>query len=374
MICKLATAVNRPLLKNSTKPLRRLAIVSTLLLTVSLLGILAGCDRADVDVDRLYALHLAAPPTASDWQRALPRKIVVRGGRVHKIDVFPDIDKDTVHTSTPSCHHGGAMPKPLDVEMRAFYTDSDLFLQLSWRDLTRDANMHQWQFNGEQWENNAALEDGFGLMWQPPEDNRPFTCTLACHIENFGVADATFHASNRMKLADPDHWFDLWNWKADRTGRLGFADDRYLDDQGLHGDLPGELLRANSQLLSADPQAKPFGSEDRPVYDGEGQKIGKEFRPAGSLAPGWLVERPGGHRGDVKASAEWTDNRWTVVLRRSLDTGDRHDVRFTPDQPQGFAFGLSVMDHTLSEHYASRGSERLILLPKTAADTRRPDY
>ena len=60
--------------------------------------------------------------------------------------------------------------------------------------------------------------------------------------------------------------------------------------------------------------------------------------------------------------------RWTVVLRRRLDTADPHDVRFLPGDRSGIPFGLSVMDNTLKEHYASVAEERLVLLPPTASD------
>jgi len=366
MICTTSPAVNRIKENNCDRKLRNRLSLLALLCIIITLSLAGGCR--DLEGNRLYALHLDSAPSSSDWERALPHPVVVRGGRVHKVAVFPDIDKDTVHTSTPSCHHGGAIPRPLTVDMRAFYTDSDLYLRLHWRDLTRDDAMQQWRFDGNNWSNNGALEDGFGLMWQPPQDKRPFTCTIACHIQDFGVDSSTFHATNRMKLADADHWLDLWNWKADRTARLGFADDRYLDQQGMHGDLPGDLLRRNSRIVAEQGEkAVAFGTDDAPLYDAEGAAIGREFRPAGSLAPGWLIERPVGHRADVRATASWQDDGWTVILRRPLNTGDRHDVNFIPGTKDGLAFGLSVMDHTLNEHYASRGSERLILLPSSAA-------
>lgn len=372
MICRLPPAVNLTIKKDLPRIPRRLLILLTALGLCAGLLFAAGCR--DLEGNLLYALHLNAAPTTADWQRALPHQIVVRGGRVHKVAVFPDIDKDTVHTSTPSCHHGGAIPRPLTIDLRAFYTDTDLYLRLQWRDLTRDDAMQQWRFDGSRWLNNGLYEDGFGMMWQPPQDQRPFTCTLACHIEDFGVAGATFHASNKMKLSDADHWLDLWNWKADRSGRLGFADDRYLDLKGMHGDIPGELLRRNSRLAEQQgATGEAFSKQDQPLYDGEGNLIGKEFRPAGSLAPGWLVERPIGHRADVHASATWQDDHWTVILRRPLVTGDPHDVEFSARQTEGIAFGLSVMDNTLDEHYASRGTERLILLPSSAAEAKQPE-
>ncbi|GAB4560664.1 MAG: hypothetical protein Tsb0017_17720 [Geothermobacteraceae bacterium] len=337
------------------------------LLLLALLLTLGACREPAAD--RLYALKLEHAPTEADWLRALPRAVVVRGGRVHKVAVFPDIDKDTVHTSTPSCHHGGAIPTPLTVEMKAFYTDTDLFVRLSWRDLTRDDAMNRWQWDGKDWRNDGALEDGFGLLWDTrPTPEPAFSCSLACHIEDFGVAGATFHARNHMKLAADGSWLDLWNWKADRTGRFGFADDRWLDRGGMHGDQPGDLHRPNSRAALAGE--KPFGPGDAPLYDDKGRAVDGAFRPAGSQAPGWLTERPSGRRADVRASAFRRGDMWIVTLRRALDTGDPHDIAFSPDRQDGYAFGLSVMDHTLDEHYASRATERLVLLPPSAGRAR----
>ena len=51
------------------------------------------------------------------------------------------------------------------------------------------------------------------------------------------------------------------------AGRYGFADDRYLDAQGMHGDVPGELFRENSRAaLQQDPGLQPFAEGDAPVY------------------------------------------------------------------------------------------------------------
>ena len=150
-----------------------------------------------------------------------------------------------------------------------------------------------------------------------------YACSYACHIDDFGVTGDNFHAMNKMKLAADDSWLDLWNWKAQRTGRHGFADDRYLDAEGMHGDVPGEIFRENSlAALRHDVELKPFAEGDAPIYDGDGLPVGKEFRPAGSRAPGYLTERPVGGRGDVAAYAAHADGRWTVVLRRALATGD----------------------------------------------------
>lgn len=326
---------------------------------------LSACK--EIPADKLYALHLDRAPSEADWERALPRLVTVKGGRLHKQQSLDDIDEDTVHTSTASCHHGSSLPDPIPVDLRAFYTDSDLYLRLSWADATLDASMMEWLFDGEAWHNIGGLEDGLGLLWDARGSFPRFSCSYACHINDFGVSGANFHAMNKMKLARDDLWLDLWNWKAQRTGRHGFADDRYLDVKGMHGDVAGEIFRENSRaLVEQEPSRPPFIEGDAPIYDAEGMPIGKEFRPAGTRAPGYLTERPAGGRGDVAAFGSHGGGRWTVVLRRALTTADPRDVVFVPGDLAGVAFGLSVMDNTLQEHYASATEEHLVLLPRSA--------
>ncbi len=333
----------------------------TVLLLAGMLPYLSGCS--DIPADRTYALWLDRAPTDADWDRALPRAVHVRGGRPHKLRTFTDIDEDTVHTSTASCHHGSRVPEPVPVDIRAFYTDQELFLRLSWEDATRDQAMFDWIFDGESWQNTGQLEDGFGLLWDAKGQFNNFSCSYACHISDFGVNQDSFHASNKMRMAQENSWLDLWNWKAARTALLGFADDRYLDFEGMHGDTPGELFTENSKAyLGHETEVKPFADGDAPVYDAERLPAAEGFRPPGTRAPGYLVKRPVGGRADVSAVTHYEAGRWIVILRRALQTGDPHDVVFVPGDEMGVAFGLALMDHSLYEHYASNTVERLVLL------------
>ena len=339
------------------------------LLVVFSLALCTSCRSRGADLalsDRLYALWLERAPQAGDWERALPRVVIVKGGRVHKLNPLPDIDEDTVHVTTASCHHGSTPPAPLSVDVRAFYTDSDLYLRFSWLDPTRDEAIRQWQFDGKEWLASPALEDGLGILWDTENRFRQFTCSYACHIDGFGVSGANFHANNRMKLPrDEGLALDLWNWKAGRTARFGFADDRTLAFKGMEGDTPGEIFLENSRARSEGKgDIAIFGVGDVPIYDQDNRSIGKEFRPGGSVAPGYISERPVGSRADVAAVTDYRDGRWIVILHRSLQTADRRDVVFTPDKAAGVAFGLSIMDDTIKEHYASIATEHLVLLPK----------
>jgi len=332
-------------------------------LSLALIFVISTSGCREVPVDRLYALQLDHVPSSEDWRSAMPRLVTVRGGFENIPPRLGDIDEDIVHTSTASCHHGAALPDPVHVDMRAFYTDQELFIRLSWDDPTRDDRFRQWRYDGEVWVAQAGFEDGFGLMWDAQSSFPGFTCSYACHIEDFGVSGANFHARNRMRLARADSLVDFWNWKAARTARSGFVDDRYLTVEKIVADVPGEIFYPNSVL--AQSGAEPFTEGDAPLYDSEGKLIDAEFRLSGTVAPGFLTERPIAGRADIKAISSYADGRWTVVLQRALDTGDKKDVVFVPGDEAGVAFGLSIMDNTLDQHYASSTEERLVLLADT---------
>ncbi|MCF6180361.1 MAG: ethylbenzene dehydrogenase-related protein [Geopsychrobacter sp.] len=330
-----------------------------ILLTLCLL-----CACTDMEPDRLYAIKLDHAPTVQDWAAALPKTVTVKGGRINKVDPLPEIDQDTVHTSTASCHHGSRLPVPVPIDMRAYYTDTDIFLRLSWSDPTRNDNMRGWYFDGNAWKSRGDFEDGFGILWDIEGKYPDFTCSYACHLDDFGVSGQSFRGHNRMKLFKQGPKLDLWNWKAGRTGHLSFADDRFVDQDGMHGDLPGELFHPNS-LRQVRPElaGEIFGEGDRPVYDYDGNALDGQVVTIFSRAPGYLTDRPVADRADVVARSTWQDGRWTVILRRALNTGSSRDARFAPGESAAISFGISLMDNSLYEHYASTVSQTLVLLP-----------
>jgi len=65
------------------------------------------------------------------------------------VDLLPEIDKDPVHTPTASCYHGSSLPDPIAMDLRAFYTDQDLYLRLSWADSTKNGDIGGWSYDGD---------------------------------------------------------------------------------------------------------------------------------------------------------------------------------------------------------------------------------
>lgn len=334
------------------------------LLVIIFILLLAACT--DIEPDRLYAVKLDHAPTPLDWNAALPKTVVVKGGRLNKIDPLPEIDKDTVHTSTASCHHGASLPDPVAIDLRAFYTEKDLYLRLSWADATHNDNMRGWEYDGVVWRSSGSFEDGIGILWDIDRKYPDFTCAYACHLDDFGVSGQSFRGHNRMKLFKPGPLLDLWNWKAGRTGPLAFADDRYIDQDGMHGDLPGEIFHPNSlRQVRLQDAGVAFSAGDQPIYDFDGLAVEGQTLTIFSRAPGYLTDRPLGDRADVKARSFWRNGRWTLILRRALDTGSPRDVRFAPDDQTAIGFGIALMDNSLFEHYASTVTQALVLLPAT---------
>jgi hypothetical protein len=317
-----------------------------------------GCT--DLEPAHLVALELDHAPTAADWDAALPKTVNVKGGRLNEVDPLPAIDQDTVHTSTASCHHGSALPAPIAVDMRAFYTAQDLYLRLSWDDATRNDNMRGWTYTGQGWQSSGDMEDGIGLLWDIHDRYPDFTCSYACHLDDFGVSGQSFRGHNRMKLFKAGPELDLWNWKAGRTGRLAFADDRFIDANGMQGDQPGEIFQVRPQLPN-----RVFGEGDRPLYDFDGNAIDGLQATVFSRAPGYLTDPPAGDRADVRAWARWQNGRWVLILRRALNTHSARDVQFQPSASRVYHFGLSLMDNSLYEHYASTVPLGLILRPRS---------
>lgn len=330
-------------------------LISLLFLLIFLLG----CT--EIPSDGVYSLRLDHVPGQADWARAQVHAVRVAGGRPHRMSAFSDIDQDRVHTSTPSCHHGAELPPPIPVELSSFHTESRIYLRLSWPDPTPDRSMRGWSFDGTRWQAGAGLEDGFGLLWAEKGQFPLFSCSVACHLDDFGVQSSRFQAKSRMRMAEKNGRLDLWNWKAGRTGSHGFADDRFVDSEGTHGDMPGELFRPNSHaFFRTGKEQEAFEPGDRPASGEDGRGFDGGFVPAGTTAEGYLTESPVGDRADISAESFYEGGRWTVILSRKLDTGSDLDIAFVPGK--SYSLGLSIMDNTLYDHYASRSAETLHLV------------
>lgn len=325
-----------------------------------LLAALTALGGCGVEPDRLRAFALARPPTEADWSAAVPLRVEVWGG-VSSVPGEADVDADSVHKATASCHHG-VKKIPVKVELRAFYTPERLFLRLRWGDPTFDRGpLWRWEAGG--WKAAPERRDGLGLLWGPPGDAR-FTCMRACHLKDWRMAGKRAFADYVM-AAPGETPLDFWIWRAGRETLEGVAEDAVLTPQGKNGD-----------GVAGAPEASPFErSNSLRLREGKTGVFAEGDAPArapapepGLLVPGFeLADRSPG-RNEIDAAARHERGGWTVTLSRALAGKDPGDAAFRPGEET--LFGLAVLDGVALDHNAAGVPVRLLLAPADAP--RRP--
>ena len=307
--------------------------------------------------DKLYALKLAHPPSESDWDNASPLVVTAKNGNLHKVHKTVDIDKDTVHTTSASCHHGDPIAPPVIITLKAYFTDDEIFLRASWSDMTKDDKMFEFIYSNDKWTVSDKLEDGLGIMWDLTEGGKPFNCSIACHATDWKLKDYNIISKFQMNTLGDDE-VDLWNWKAARTNAFNFADDKYIDKKGITPDTPSKIYFYNSTIKGNIPlddsarNIKPMEDGDAPIYDANGLLIKDGFWMLTGNAPGVRVSMPTGNRANIKAHGEYKDGKWIVTFKRKLISEDSKDVTFFVKRNNIYRFGIAVMDNTLTNHYA----------------------
>lgn len=343
----------------------KVTLAISFLLIISTI-IYSSADYKGISSDKLYALNLDRPPNEDDWWNAVPLIALAENGNYHKLDRTKtvnlsssenkDIDDDTVHTTTKSCHHGSPAVPPIKITLKAYYTDDELFMRVSWEDTTMDARMFEYSYD-KKWIPSNMLEDALGIMWDVSDGKKAFNCTLACHATKWQLKEYNLVSQFRMQTINDDT-VDLWNWKAFRTNSLNFADDKFIDKSGIIPDTPSNIYFYNSTLKNRAPldnyayNVIPVENDDTPIYDGNGLLIKQNYWMLTGKAPGVIVSMPTGKRGDVKAHGEYKDGKWIVTMRRKLITNDSRDVTFNVKRNNTYKFGVAVMDETLTNHYA----------------------
>lgn len=316
------------------------------------LGAVLGCDLPS---SALHSLFLDRDPTAADWSAAVPLVVEAVGGRT-SASGEGDVDRDAVHKATASCHHG-TQASPVRVEVRSFYTVERLFLRFEWVDPTPQEGP-TWRWDGARWVAGGLAQDGLGVLWGG--DPASFSCTRACHLEDWRMAGPRAFADYRMAAPAGAGPLDFWVWRAGRGGLAGAVEDGRLTVEGREGDAPGDFVAPNS-VRARDELGDVFGAGDRPWE-----------APApepGARAPGYRVVDPSPGRREVECRVERGRGTWRLTLSRRRSGSDPGDVRFDPGGE--LAFGLALLDGVEKDHTAVPAPIRLILVDPSALPGRR---
>jgi hypothetical protein len=251
-------------------------------------------------------------------------------------------------------------------ELRALYTDTDLYVYAKWPDPDMTVRREELVYQNGTWstttETDLTREDRIGIFW-PMTDVAGFEsrgCMATCHNtrERWG------------KYVAQGELGDLWHSKSARTSPGGYVDDTFTDgnidfagDGGRHGDASGSTSPTRDNIQSGVPlwmgathDANPAALYDNtwsaPPVAGTWAVAGKPYDPNagwqnGDRLPRFFMTSPtaGSSRNDIRTGSKWENGYWIMEMKRALNTGDpARDVIFN-DLKKDYPFAVALIDN-----------------------------
>jgi len=130
--------------------------------------------------------------------------------------------------------------------------------------------------------------------------------------------------------SDDSYRADIWYWKACRTDRSGYADDK------IHLLSPKQDRNATQVISGSGKTMYLLRSGDE---GGSAYRVNLVSEFQGEIVPRFTIQQPTGSRSDVQAKGVWQNGEWTIEFRRKLVTGNQDDVQFTHGNK--YLFGVS---------------------------------
>jgi hypothetical protein len=198
----------------------------------------------------------------------------------------------------------------------------------------------------------------WGKAGKKRDDIRKYLLITRTTQDEAGAWDKMKTPQELEALRKAGKFLDLWQWRAARSNPLGLAGDDYvLDyrwfDKGKNTfTSPGEpkwMYDRSKTGFSAIPEADlPKMLEKFPLITG---KNAVPLDPAvpfkeGDILPHPVLQEPTESIADVLAHGVWKDKKWTVELRRKLDTGQPDDKLLVPGKV--YDIGFSVFEDRVS--------------------------
>ncbi|MCX7991034.1 MAG: hypothetical protein N2999_03215 [Proteobacteria bacterium] len=187
-------------------------------------------------------------------------QFIAKGGERHLSLI--DWGEEAIPVSSKSCHHGGEVVPPLRGFLSASYDDKNIYLKVSWSDLTKDSRISRWK-NGNLTE---GKDDGISIIFSKSPD---FNCALTCHMTNWEIDRGKFVSDYRMFNEKEENPITLLR----SAKSMGRAVAGILGKDGKRNPKGGEFFVFNSKR--AEGRVSSFylyqilGKEDSPVFKDE---------------------------------------------------------------------------------------------------------
>jgi hypothetical protein len=195
---------------------------------------------------------------------------------------------------------------PMHVRVRALYNNKDVAILLEWDDNTQDMN-----YSREQ-----SFRDGAAIQFSPSGEF-PF----------IGMGNGKTTSGLEIPV-------NIWHWKGDWQADSGFYHDIQHTYPNMYVDtyyFPKEVQ--DKTFLSGRATGNLFSSEHRPSVIEDINAVGfgtLEHQPLASQS--------------VQGTGCWNswngDNKWRVIFKRSLDSNEAKDVKFSKGSTVPISFAI----------------------------------
>jgi hypothetical protein len=200
----------------------------------------------------------------------------------------------------------------LPVRIKAVYTESEIFFLVVFADSDESRTHKSWVWDkGRQFYTvGNDREDIFVFKWNM--EPKPVDLSIQ--------SDSPYKA-------------DIWYWKACRTDKAGYADDK------TH--VYGRTKDRNATAVVARTGEMMYllreGDRGESAY-----KVDLISQYQGAILPRYTTQQPTGSRGDIRARGVWHNGSWSIELGRKLVTHNGDDIQFVPGRK--YLFGISLYE------------------------------
>ncbi|MEW6739242.1 MAG: ethylbenzene dehydrogenase-related protein [Nitrospirota bacterium] len=219
-----------------------------------------------------------------------------------------------------------------EAEMKAVYTDTDVFFFVKWKDSTKNDTMkiYHWDKEKKEYIEGKEKEDRFTIQFPISGD------------------------WNSCMLGGSNYVTDIWFWKAARTNPVGIAHDKYhiyslteiKGKYAIHYSVDGKTLyiaRPN------DGNVEPYKEKKIDPFTHQGDDVPR-YEP-------FIPDNP--DAADIKAKGVWENGMWTLEMGRKLDTGNK-DSDAVIDPSKGTYFTIAVHDNNADHFHNTSGTVKLV--------------
>lgn len=127
--------------------------------------------------------------TKKDSAEKIYYQFIAKGGERHLSLI--DWGEESIPVSSKSCHHGGEIVPPLKGYISGSFDDKNIYLKISWRDLTKDNKVPIWKGN----QLIDGKDDGISIIFSK---SMGFNCALTCHMTNWEIEKGRFVSDYKM--------------------------------------------------------------------------------------------------------------------------------------------------------------------------------